>query len=113
MVLKDQKVVINVPDLVTENFASSFSDYNDPKQTELCRKTIQNGKYFITYCEYIGEELLENEFGIEASRWRAIYHSNHDLSRYIEISEDVAKQMNVDSNLTHTFAKAIIPNDDY
>ena len=108
--IKDQKVVINVPDLVTENFASSFSDYTDPKQTELCRRTIQNGKYFITYCEYIGEELLEHEFGIEANKWRAIYHSNHDLSRYIGIGEDVARQMNVNSNLTHVFAKAIIPS---
>ncbi len=106
--IKDQKVVINVPDLVTENFASSFSDYNDPKQTELCRKTIQNGKYFITYCEYIGEELLEREFGIESSRWKSIYHANHDLSKYIDIPKDVEKQMNVNFSLTNVFAKFIV-----
>ncbi len=106
--IENKNVIINVPDLVTENFASSFSDFNDPKQTILCRKTILEGNKFITYCNYIGEELLEREFGIESGRWRAVRHSNHDLKKYIEIPKEVEKQMNVSFDLTHEFSKSVV-----
>lgn len=105
--IKNQKVIINVPDLVTEVFPVSFSDIIPPQKTKMCRKTILGGKRFITYCEYVGKELLENEFGIDHAKWKKIYHSNHDLKKYIDIQCDIQK-MNKGVDYTIEFAKKVI-----
>ena len=102
------KVIINVPDIVTETFAVGFSDVMKSKQTEKCRKTLRSGSEFITYCDYVGRELVDYEYGFMGKKWKAITHANHNLRSLIEIPIDVSKQMNVEKDLTFDFAKGLI-----
>ena len=101
----NQNVVINVPDLITEDFATAFSGLSSPSQTKNCRKTLQDGRYFITYCDYIGNSLIEKSYGGFEKKWMTITHSNHDMSSYITIPNDFARQMNAKIDLTKKFAK--------
>lgn len=62
-----------VPDIVTEIFPVSFSSVSNVSDvTNNIIKTINNGKYFITYCNFVKKSVLENKLGIDSSRVRAI-----------------------------------------
>ena len=104
------KVVINVPDLVTQEFPTGFVNLASKNQTEACRRSIEEGTYFVSYCEYVGNELINNQYGGRGKVCYSIQHANHDLMPYIEIPADVAEQMNLggDKNLTTEFAKSVI-----
>lgn len=106
--IKDKKVIINAPDLVTADFALGFADVTDEKQSVACMETLNRGKYFITYCDYIGHELIDKNYGGMGKEWKTILHSNHDMMPVIAIPKDVSVQMNVDKNFTGEFAKALI-----
>lgn len=104
------RVVINAPDLVTQKFPVGFAELVDEKQTEDCRKTIEEGRYFITYCDYIGSELIQKQYGGRGKKVYSILHSNHDLLPYIQIPQDVSKQMNLgkEKDLTLEFSKSVL-----
>ncbi len=104
----DQKVVICVPDLVTEEYATSFSELSTPSQTKACRSTIQGGKLFITYCDYIGRSLIDRKYGCIDKKWLTVRHSNHDMMEYISIPKNIASRLNVDKDLTVEFAKGLV-----
>lgn len=85
-VIQGTKVVC-APDMVTEEFAYKFSENNMSKATEEVRKTIEDGKYFITYCNYLKQTLLIEKFGKKENNVIAIPHAVNDSSRYVDVSE--------------------------
>lgn len=76
--------VINAPDLVTYEFPQGFARYPGmEKSTKKCAETIENGKYFITYCEHLRRELVINQFGKPENHVVAIPHADNSMKKYV------------------------------
>lgn len=84
--IKGTKVTC-APDLVTEEFVYGFSTYSVGKATDDVRKTIEGGKYFITYCNYLKQTLLVDKFGKKEKNIISIPHAVNDSAKYIDVSE--------------------------
>lgn len=98
-------VVINAPDLVSQEFPHGFSNvYNADIAIKDCRETMMKGKYFITYSEYLRKNLIEEQYGKKASNSISIGHANNDMLPYLKI--DINKKSDIDWE--DIFAKNII-----
>lgn len=108
--IKNGKIVINAPDLVTEEFPNGFADVDNVTQTNNCRDSLNIDAHFIVYSKYVGNTLLYDKYGINPEKYSVIYHSSHDLSNEINISDSIRSKLNLpnDKNLTDTFAKAVL-----
>lgn len=108
--IRNGKIVINAPDLVTEEFPYGFADVDGVTQTNNCRDTLNIDAHYIVYSKYIGDTLLHNKYGINSSKYSVIYHSNHDLINEIEILDSIKVNLNLDNgtNLTDSFAKTVL-----
>lgn len=96
--INDSVVVINAPDLVTELFPISFSKRISSVMNIDIYKTIRNGKYFITYSEYVKKNLLIDYFKKDQENCYCIEHVNHDMSKYVKYSVDIGKFYNSKQN---------------
>lgn len=99
--------VVTVPDLVTREFSTMFSD--EPAHvvpTEKCSRTIVEGEYFICYCNYIKESLLERQFGKKGAH--VIHHVNNALDWLIMIDPSMEKRLNASKNFTDGFARSLL-----
>lgn len=86
-------VVINAPDLIPEEFAYGFADVlHSGSSVSDCRKTIEQGKYFITYSEYIRSSSLVDRFGKPERHSIAIGNVNYAMDRYLYITPQLASQ---------------------
>ena len=84
----DGPKVINVPDLVTEEFATKWGDNKEILySTKKCEQTIEEGVFFITYSEYIKESLLIKKFAKKKENVFVIPHSINDLGAYVTIKD--------------------------
>lgn len=107
--IKNSVVVINAPDLVSQEFPQGFADvFNSDNAIEFCRQTIREGSYFITYCEYLRKQLLLNEYGKNANSVIAIPHVNNSMKRYIDIDPSMLKHMGVNIDLQLAFSKTLL-----
>lgn len=100
--------VICVPDVVTREFPENFSKYDSSEATAKVRKTICGGTYFITYCNYIKETLVEQYFGKESANIIAIKHAINETLPYIDIKGAFVKKMNVE-DVVLRFARTLLP----
>lgn len=88
-------VVINAPDLVSSVYPAEFADVlGMQKATEDVKHTIEEGKYFITYCEYIRQTLLLRDYGKRASNVYAIPHVNNSSLPYVNVDNSRANILN-------------------
>lgn len=102
-------VVFNAPDLVSGEFPVAFADvFGSAQAIERCRETILSGKYFITYCEYIRQTLLIEEFGKRAEHTVAIRHINNDMSGYLAIAPQLREQMHINKDLDLEYARNVL-----
>lgn len=111
-VLKIEKgtVVINAPDLIPEEFPLAFAS-NGIGQTipvMQIRKVLQNGKYFITYCDYVREELLLKEYNKTPNKVVSIGHANNDMMPYLNISPAINTLNNTNKNFTKAYARSFL-----
>lgn len=100
--------IINIPDIETEIFSEQFAGSLAGEATRELRETAFYGKYFVSYCDYVRNELVENQLRGQEKVAFTIKHINNDMAPYITISDFVAKQMNTNIDLTHKFAESII-----
>lgn len=101
--------VINAPDLVSEEFPIGFAELgNASLAIQECRETIENGRYFVTYCEYLKRSLLENEYLVNSENVAAIPHMNNDMSEYITIDPSLIKSIRSTKDMSREFAKILI-----
>lgn len=102
-------VVINAPDLVSQEFAQSFAniDTSDFFIND-CRETLLKGNYFITYCEYLKNNLVIGEYAKEENKVVAIKHANNDMLPYIKIDITVYKSLNTINDWNDIFAREIL-----
>ena len=102
-------VAINAPDLVTQEFPSRFSNtLNGENVIVRCREVLLKGRYFITYCEYVKEELLLKQYGKPDERVRAIPHVDNSMLPYIQIDPAVQKTMGTARDLTMAYARSLL-----
>ena len=87
--IENTPVVINVPDLVTQEFPEKYADKISSNSVSSCRETIENGKYFITYSDFIKYDLLMNQYNKEKQDIVTIKHVNNDLSQYLRLVDTV------------------------
>ncbi len=97
-----------IPDLVCEEFALNFSCSNSPLQlidrVSKISKTVEKGKYFVTYCDYVKETLLVNKFSVDRSNIRSILMFTNDL--FPEI--DVQNAFKYHINANYIFARELL-----
>lgn len=103
------KKVICIPDVVTGEFSENFSKYDSAGATEKVRKTICGGTYFITYCNYIKETLVEQYFGKKRENIAVIPHAINETLPYINIQGNFVKKLNTKDPVMR-FAKTLLPN---
>lgn len=107
--LIDGPKVINVPDLVTEEFATKWgNDREILYSSRNCEKTIENGVFFITYSKYIRDSLLIKKFGKKESDVFVIPHSVNDLSGYVTINNEVVCKNGLTDIFTAQYCKNIL-----
>lgn len=88
-------VVINVPDVVTSVYAGEFANVvGSHKNTSEVKKTIEGGKYFITYSEYIRKSVVIGDFGKRADCVVAVPHVNNSSKPFIATNNERAKDLN-------------------
>ena len=110
--IKNGIVVINAPDLVSENYPVGFSDvYNANNAIDKCRKTLRGAEYFITYCEYIKKSLLMDECSIRSSHSVAIAHADNSMLDYINIDKRIVGSSTI--NYNKKFSRGIIQGNLY
>lgn len=108
--IQNSTVVINAPDLVSERFPQGFADVINADNAIIdCRETLGKGKYFITYCEYLRQSLLVEEYGKSAANTVAIPHVNNAMDGYLYIDPALKARMGVEKDLSHEFAKCLLP----
>ena len=99
--------VITVPDVVTKEFPLLCA--NMPRiteQTKKCVDTIENGEYFITYCDYVRQSLLEHRFG--KYHGVTIEHPDNELNSLIAIDASYERKLNARKNFTDAFARGVL-----
>lgn len=108
--LKTAPVVFNAPDLIPEIFAVGFAGKATLTNFTDCRKTLRQGKWFITYGEYVRNSLLIEENRLLPELSFAIGHANNDMSSYLAIHKDITKLNNTDKDLSKEFAHTFLGN---
>ena len=101
--------VINVPDLVVMDYPLHW--YNEPGVIEsalFSEQTIVEGCDFITYCEYIRDELLVKRYGKKKENIAVIPHMVNDMSQYVTIDAKVAAQIADSSTFTKAFCRMVL-----
>lgn len=102
-------VVINAPDLVSQEFPFGFTDvYGSDVAIKRCRETLLNGKYFITYCEFLRKNLLIEQYSKEPINTVSIRHANNDMAPYITIDKNLTKNLMPENEWSDIFAREII-----
>jgi glycosyltransferase involved in cell wall biosynthesis len=101
--------VINVPDLVTEEFPIQWGGHNDiVMSSKICEKTIEGGQNFITYSQYVKDTLLIDKYGKEESNIIVINHNINDLSNYITINSEITKNLASEDVFTTAYCQTIM-----
>lgn len=101
--------VVCAPDLVTAEFATNFSYHSGVKNgTEDVRKTLQGGQYFITYCNYLKNTLVVDQFRKSVYDVIAIPHAINDMRESLDVDVDYSKSLQVGINLNHRLSRKIL-----
>lgn len=101
--------VINVPDLVTEEFPIQWGGYSDIiVSSKVCEKTIEEGNYFITYSQYVKDTLLIDKYGKDETNISVIGHNINDLSSYITINSEMTKKLASADIFTKAYCETIM-----
>lgn len=102
-------VIINAPDMVTQEYPQGFADgFNMVTATANCRKTIERGRYFITYSDYLRRTLVMEQYGKALEYVAAIPHVNNDMAPYIEIDKRLNTRLNTDVDFSEKFARSLL-----
>lgn len=103
-------VVLNAPDLVTEEFPLSYATGGKIYTSAMkgLQFTLQKGKWFITYGDYIRNELLINEYKKSSYQVVAIRHANNNMMPYINIPNAINILNNTRKNYTKAFTESFL-----
>lgn len=87
--IKNVKAICS-PDLVLLDFPTQFSTISSSLNiVEFCSETIDKGKYFITYSNFIKNSLLIGKFDKKDKNIRVIPHGCNNLIEYIDVRSNL------------------------
>lgn len=78
--------VVCVPDLVTIEFSTNFSKGTFYETTKKVSDAIEGGDYFITYCNYVKEDLLLGKYFKKSDDIVAIPHAQNDMLTFLDLA---------------------------
>lgn len=96
-----------VPDLVTTEFPTKFSQGHFADTTERISGTIKNGRYFITYCDYLRDSLLLGKYFKDKSDVAVITHAQNDMLPFLNL-EKYFERVPFKEDVNTYFAKNIV-----
>lgn len=99
--------VICAPDLVTAEFPFKFSQGSFIDATKKISETIAEGTYFITYCEYLKNNLLLGKFFKGKEDVVVVPHAQNDLMPFLDLA-DYFKRVPFKEDVNRYFARNII-----
>ena len=101
--------VFCAPDLVSREYALGFRNVlNSEHSIYNCVNTLRNGEYFITYCEYLKNSLLIEQYSKNMNKVIAIPHANNDMAPYIYFDDEALKmKCNASKDFAKEFAHSI------
>ena len=99
--------VVCAPDLVTTEFPGKFSQGEFQEVTDQVSKTIVEGQYFVTYCNYLRDSLLVKKFYKEKENVAVIQHAQNDMSVFLNLA-GYFKRVPFKENPNLYFAKNIV-----
>lgn len=102
----DGVTVTCFPDITPAFFPFGFERMNMGPAVASIRKTVEEGKYFITYCDYQKNEVLSNVLGKEKKNIRAIPLFVNET--YPDINLVQGYEMYAKENPTKKFARQIL-----
>lgn len=101
--------VVNVPDLVTEEFAIKWGHHKETLySTELCEKTIDGADRFVVYSDFVKENVVVKKFGKAKERVTVIPHGINDLSKYVTIDSNVICKKELVDTFTASYCRTVI-----
>lgn len=102
--------VFTAPDMVTTQFPFPFAEWGGgAAATNNCARTIENGQYFITYCDFIKKDLLMRQFGKEDDHVRSIAHVNNSSLDYVNItSKNVDYRTDASRSINEEFCRELL-----
>ena len=100
-------VIINAPDLVTALYSIEFS--SDPALYSIkVKETLEKGKYFITYSEYIRQTLMIRDYRKPLENVVAIKHTNNTSLPFIAIDNGRASELNAKTHYDVRLCRKIL-----
>lgn len=101
--------ILNVPDLVTSEFCYQFAQNAAfVRANDNVKRTIEAGKYFITYSDFVKRTLLEEQFRIPAQQIVSIPHPVNNLIRNIQFDDQLSKKFGINKDYTSEFSRSIL-----
>nr|WP_315023652.1 glycosyltransferase [uncultured Aminipila sp.] len=87
-----------IPDIVMDEFPIHFSSLSSSAtMASILAESVENGKYFITYCNYIKESILINKYGIEAEKIKPIMMFVNETNNDINVKNSFKYHENANS----------------
>lgn len=100
---------INVPDLVIMDYPMHWYKQSGMIDTSIqCQRTIIEGMNFITYCNYVKDELLIKRYAKDEDNISVIPHMVNDMAQYVEIDAQVAAKIASTDIFTKAFCRTMI-----
>lgn len=101
--------VLNVPDLVTSEFTFRYAEQNNfAAANKRVKNSIQKGKYFITYCDYLKKSLLEERFNVNSENIVSIPHAANQLDRNITFDSQLAEKFGVEQDYSTVYSRSLL-----
>lgn len=99
--------VICAPDIVTAEYPFKFSQGEFVGATRKTSETIVHGTYFITYCEYLKNNLLLKKFFKNRQDIVVVPHAQNDMMPFLNLG-DYFKRIPFKEDVNRYFARNII-----
>lgn len=99
--------VVCVPDWVTMEFPSKFSQGSFYDATKRISDTIKEGQYFVTYCDYLRDSLLMAKFHKNKNNIAVITHAQNDMLPFLNL-ENYFKRVPFKEDVNRYFAQNIV-----
>ena len=103
------KRIINVPDLVVMDYPMHwYESYGVIESSLRCEDTIINGESYITYCQYVKDNLLVKRYEKNEDSISVIHHMINDMSSYIKVNSEYKMTSKEKENYEKAFCRSLI-----
>lgn len=101
--------VFAAPDMVSVEFPFPFAEWvGGVAATKNCAKTIKDGKYFITYCDFIKKDVLMRQYGKKNDQVISISHINNSSYDHVNILCDYEKYGMTHQEINEKFCRELL-----